>query len=162
MKKFFIQIIALIAVAFAALYYATSNGSFLNLSPFSNTTKSFKLLSLDGINLNIEVADNDSTRKKGLSGRESLASNSGMLFKFDKVGFYSLWMKGMKFPLDFIWIKNGLVVDLNKNVSPQVVNQLDTDLPIYTPKEIVDSVLEVNAGFIDANKISIGDVTTLK
>ena len=160
MKKFFIQILALIIVAFVALSYATNN-SLPKLLNLAGSNKSSKML-IDGITLNIEVANSADKRKKGLSGRESLATSSGMLFVFDKPGFYSLWMKGMKFPLDFIWIKNKTIIDLNKNVPPQAANLADTELPIYTPKDTIDSVLEVNSGFIDANNIKIGDTLILK
>lgn len=48
---------------------------------------------------------------KGLSGRDSLASNSGMLFVF--AGGDSqrcMWMKDMRFDIDIVWVNTDLRV----------------------------------------------------
>ena len=41
---------------------------------------------------------------QGLSERQSLAEDKGMLFLFEKPDHYAFWMKGMEFPLDIIFI----------------------------------------------------------
>jgi hypothetical protein len=106
--------------------------------------------------LNVEVAQTDLTRQQGLSGRESLAQNDGMLFVFPSVGRYAFWMKGMRFPLDFIWIKDNQVVEITAN-APTEPNVPDAGLFRYLPKEEVDSMIEVNAGWAKTNKIKVGD-----
>jgi hypothetical protein len=77
-----------------------------------------------------------------------------MLFVFDTEGYYSFWMKGMKFPLDFVWINNDKVVQIDKKVSPPLGKS-----PIITvnPNFKVDKVLEINAGEVEANNIKVGD-----
>ena len=157
MKKFLIQAVGLIVLIFTALAFST--GKIPNFQPLS-ITKNQSLGQLrinDKVSLNIEIANTQEKRRKGLSGRESLASDSGMLFKFDKIDKYSLWMKGMKIPLDFIWIKDFKVVDLIKNVKVPEPGTKDKDLSIYMPATLVDSVLEVNSGFVDLHDIKIGD-----
>ena len=52
----------------------------------------------------VEIADNDEERVRGLSLREPIEANRGMLFIFDVSGNYSFWMKDMLFALDIIWI----------------------------------------------------------
>ena len=102
----------------------------------------------------VEVADTEQARKQGLSGRESLKREEGMLFVFDKPGKPGFWMKGMKFPLDIIWIVDKRVSE----ITPNVAVEQGLELPItYYPKESVDYVLEVNAGFADGNGIRIGE-----
>jgi uncharacterized membrane protein (UPF0127 family) len=96
----------------------------------------------------IEIADTNSKREQGLSGRAKLDSDTGMLFVFDKPDKYSFWMKDMKFNLDFVWIRDDKIVYLTRNVS--------TPSTLYPPYA-VNKVLEVNAGFIDANKLEVGD-----
>lgn len=118
------------------------------VDPFTNTVKT---------ELNIEIADTKEERIKGLGGRESLASEAGMLFVFDKEDIHNFWMKGMKIPLDFIWINNDQVVDLLANVSPPPAGQADNNLPILAPVTKINKVLEVNAGLIKNHNISIGD-----
>ncbi len=105
--------------------------------------------------ISLEIADTPEKRTQGLSGRESLSDDSGMLFIFDSAGIYSFWMKDMNFPLDFIWIKDKKVVDLNENIPPP--SQTGGNPQVVNPKENADMVLEVNAGFIKENGIKVGD-----
>src|SRR3989344_4327657 len=81
------------------------------------------------ISLNIEVADSKEERATGLSGREKLATDSGMIFIYENAERYSFWMKGVKFPLDFIWIMNDKIVDITEFVQPPALNQTDELLP---------------------------------
>jgi uncharacterized membrane protein (UPF0127 family) len=66
-------------------------------------------------------------------------------------------MKGMNFPLDFIWIRENKVVDITENAPAET----KTIPSIYKPKEPVDMVLEVNAGVVKKDKIKIGDIIEL-
>lgn len=152
MKKFIIQALALILLAFAGLAFYTGKFPELHLTNQSNLSQ----LQINDIKIKVEIADNADKRKKGLGGRERLASDSGMLFVFPKVDYYNFWMKGMRFPLDFIWIKDKKVVDITKNV-PSPEGEKNEDLPILTPNQPVDSVLEVNAGLVDSHEIKVGD-----
>lgn len=152
MKRFFIQIITLVSVIFGLLAFSTNH-----LPQFISTNTELSKIQINGINLAIEIADSPDKRKKGLSGRETIATNSGMLFVFPKPDYYNFWMKDMRFALDLIWINNGSIVDITKNTSPPSPGQADSSLSIYTPSQIADSVLEVNAGFVAANGIKIGD-----
>lgn len=105
----------------------------------------------------IEIANNDLIREKGLGHRNLLDQDKGMLFQFDQARQWPFWMKGMSFPLDFVWIRDGRVVDLSKNIPTQTDQK-----PVYvTPKENITSVLEVNAGWIDKYNIQIGDTVQL-
>lgn len=63
----------------------------------------------------VEVVNTVQTRKQGLSGRSSLGAD-GMLFVFAQPAQHQFWMKDMKFPLDFVWINQGQVVDLAQNI----------------------------------------------
>lgn len=106
----------------------------------------------------VEIAESAEAIGRGLSWRDSLGENQGMLFIFQNSGHYAFWMKDMRFPLDFIWIADGSVVDLTENV-PIPVGE---PLPMYRPRAPVNWVLEVNAGFAARNKIVIGDRVTLE
>lgn len=161
MKKFWIQLFILTSVIIAAVYYSFGSNSTLNFSLLPNQTTEVTKLQVGQIVLDIELADNPSVRQKGLSGRESLAPNSGMLFIFDSVGQHKLWMKDMKIALDFVFIREGRVVDIIKNVPPPAAGTPDDQLPIYQPVVPVDSLLEVNAGFADAASIRVGDSASL-
>lgn len=104
---------------------------------------------------NIEVADEDKERVKGLSERKNLAEDKGMVFVFDKKGKYGFWMRNVNFPLDIIYISDDTIVDIIKNAEPKALDA--TDIPIYEPKQEANYVLEINGGLSDKLEIQIGD-----
>ena len=68
----------------------------------------------------LEKADTVEARQRGLSGRQYLAPNSGMLFVFDNSDKQCMWMKDMKFNLDIVWLDaDKKIVDLKENVKPE-------------------------------------------
>lgn len=107
----------------------------------------------------VKVAQTDQEKQQGLSGVKKLAEDEGMLFILAKKQIPYFWMKGMFFPLDFIWIADGKVVDLMENLPLPDSTSADK-IPGCSPKEPVDMVLEVNAGFVKKHGLKIGD--TLK
>jgi uncharacterized membrane protein (UPF0127 family) len=106
--------------------------------------------------IEIETANTESSRQRGLSGRKELPQNQGLLFVFPHEANHSFWMKDMNFALDFIWLRQGKIVELTENVPPP--SQMNNQPAIITPKEPVDQVLEVNAGFIKLHNITIGQI----
>lgn len=167
MKKFWIQVIVLLAV-FTGSLYISFNPEVLNVfsgSPISfgsqNVQNTTSQIMIKNVVLNIEVADSAEERKTGLGGRESLGGNEGMLFLFPEEKKYRFWMKGMKFSLDFIFLRQGKVVDILRKVPPPEQGQKDETLPIYEPVTTIDMLLEVNAGFVDATGVKVGDTISL-
>jgi len=55
----------------------------------------------------VEQAKNSGEFEKGLAGRPCIPENQGMFFAFSKDDHYPFWMKGMKFPIDIVWITSG-------------------------------------------------------
>lgn len=105
---------------------------------------------INGKVFNVEIVEKQSDLQKGLGGREAMCENCGMLFKFPDPGSYSFWMKDMKFPLDIVWIMQGRVVHIEKNVPIEPLQAL-------APAEKADSVLEINAGKSDESGLKNGD-----
>lgn len=106
----------------------------------------------------VEVADTPSRRMRGLSFRESLPAGNGMLFVFPFAAKNGFWMKDMNFALDFIWMSDGKVVSIDRNIPPPAKGTSLTALPIYYPASPVMYVLELNAG--EAESVQQGDVYT--
>jgi len=156
MRKFIIQAILLLIVAAAALLIFKS-GMEVNL-PFLPERTVAKIVQINDAKITVEIADTQDKRKKGLSGRQSIASDGGMLFVFEKRGKYPFWMKGLTFPLDLIWIKDDKVSEILENVPPPAGGQSDELLPIYQSKEDIDKMLEVSAGTVRKFNIKPGDV----
>ena len=144
MKKIFFSLLIIIILL-----------SFLSNLVFINNSKTIKT-KIGNQLFNLEVADTEKVRNKGLSNRPSLPNNSGMLFIFDKKNSYTFWMKEMNFPLDFIWVDGTTIKDLTRNIPPPN-NPDESDLVLITPKTPINKVIEVNAGTIDKLKLNIGD-----
>ncbi|MDD5415855.1 MAG: DUF192 domain-containing protein [Candidatus Daviesbacteria bacterium] len=159
MKKFVIQIILLLVFIVGGVYLYKSSGQISGL-PFIPSGPVFKQIQINGSKFNVEIADTQEKRAKGLAGRSSLASDSGMLFIFSEPSKHSFWMKGLLFPLDFIWISGDKVVGILQNVPPPAQGQPDSSLPIYQSSVEVDKVLEVNAGVVQRLNIKVGDILT--
>jgi len=104
----------------------------------------------------VEIVDTPEMRQQGLSGRKGLAPKTGMLFVFQEPDFHGIWMKGMQFPIDIIWLdEEFVVVDITPNVFP------DSFPNIFYPRIPASYVLEVGAGVVEQEEIRIGDMLTL-
>lgn len=115
-----------------------------------------KYITINGLDVLVEIAKTDDQRSKGLSGRDRLPENTGMLFIFDSPKRWDFWMGGMKFSLDFIWIENNSVADITENVLPPTMT---ANNPVFVkPKTDVRYVLEVNSGWAKKNNIQVGDI----
>jgi len=119
------------------------------------TTLPIKQLTISNISLTVEVASKPADQTRGLSGRESLLPDHGMLFAFTEPDIYEFWMKDMKFPLDFIWIRNNTVVQLDHNI-PAPSDNSENPARV-SPKQPIDTVIEISAGWLAKNSIKVGD-----
>jgi len=107
---------------------------------------------INGKTFYVDVAQTQETRQKGLAGREALATNEGMLFAFDKDGDQAIWMKGMKSPIDIVWLdKNKRVVHVKERVQPD-----NEPHRVYRSPRAARYVLELAAGEVSRAKISAG------
>ncbi len=109
-----------------------------------------------------ELAKTAAARARGLSGRKFLSKKEGMLFVFNKPAIHSFWMKGMLFPLDFVWIKSitnnqGVVVGVSENAPPLDIK----NIKFYSPPEPADLVLEIRAGLVAETGVKKGDVVRI-
>lgn len=107
--------------------------------------------------INIEIASNDKQWYQGLSNRDSLCSDCGMLFDFpfkDKLDFV---MRDMKFPLDLIFIEDNKILNIAENLAPEG----NVTENIYSSYGEANRVLEVNAGYCNKYGIKVGDLIYL-
>ena len=111
----------------------------------------------------VEVVSSKEDIDKGLSHRPSLEASEGMLFLFDHSGLFKFWMKGMRFPLDLVWINaEHKIVDITKNVQPPGFFSKLQEPVFYSPSELAQYVLEVNANFCDTHDVKIGNTVEFK
>jgi len=89
-----------------------------------------------------EVVKSQRAQAKGLSGRDYLSRDKGMLFVFPESGHYSFTMAETKITLDIIWISEGKISAIASNVLP--------GRELVDPEVEADTVLEV-LGNVAAN-----------
>lgn len=116
-----------------------------NYSNQSSSTVTFP----DKTVINVELAKNSLEKARGLSNREELALDHGMLFLFTKPEIPTFWMRDMNFSIDIIWLLDGKIVDVSPNVP--------IDKQLHSPQKPINQVLEVNAGLIDRHNLKIND-----
>jgi uncharacterized protein len=106
-----------------------------------------KTADLNGHTVKLEIADEQSEQEKGLSNRDSLAKDTGMLFVFGRPErSYAFWMKDMHFPIDMIFLRDEKIVTIHANVPPYLPGTKIQNLTTYTPANDANRVLELNAG----------------
>lgn len=119
-------------------------------------------ISVAGNKVFVEIMDTDAKRAMGLSGRSSLSQKEGMLFVFEEKDIMpAFWMKNMQFAIDIIWINDGKVVQVDKNIPAPSPQTPDSQLVLYKPEESIDYVLEVASGFSEKNKVVVGSEISL-
>ena len=114
-----------------------------------------KTISIDGQTFNIQIANTEAEKEKGLADRQNLAQDSGMLFPFDRPDYYGFWMKGMLIPLDIIYFNKDKIVTIVNDIQPPT--PANNQLPIFKPVSPADSVLEINAGLSKKYNFQVGD-----
>ena len=112
------------------------------------------MVTAKNITLVVDLALTPDQQSRGLSGREKMSENQGMLFVMQSPGRYGFWMKEMKFPLDIFWLDaKGRAVYLKQNLQPCLTI---LNCPTYTPGTDSLYVLETVAGFSQRHAITNG------
>lgn len=102
-----------------------------------------------------QVVDSVLEMERGLSGKESLAPNTGMLFIFSSLSRPEIWMKDMKFSIDIIFIDmDGKIVEIFENATPE--SYLENPPRVFRTLEDAKYVLEVPAGTVQDIGITTG------
>lgn len=111
------------------------------------------LIQIGQTELKVTLAQTPAERSRGLSGRETLGDNEGMLFIYEEPSQEGFWMKDMNFPIDIIWVDPEMrVIGFEKSVSPDTFPEI-----FYSPGE-VQYVLETSAGFVERSNLKVGDL----
>ncbi len=154
-KSIFLPLIAV--AAFICVVGLLSQGKLdfiiKGLIPVEQTSQ--KSIMIGSNKIQVEVAKTNEEKAKGLSNRNSLDENSGMIFVFNKDSKPVFWMKDTKIALDLVWVNDNKIVEINKNIQPEI-GKKDSELKKYSTSSNVDYVLEVNGGFCDKKGIKVG------
>jgi uncharacterized membrane protein (UPF0127 family) len=111
---------------------------------------------IEGNPLTVELATTPTTRGCGLSHRDALPENRGMLFIFSDLRPRNFWMKDTAIPLSIAYLdKSGQIFSI-QDMAPL---QTDTQYPSLRPAAYA---LEVNQGWFGAHGIEVGAVVDIK
>lgn len=92
---------------------------------------------------NVDIADDDEERGRGLMFVESMGRYTGMLFVYDAPSTVAFWMKNTLIPLDMVFLdQHGVVQHVHENAVP---GSLET----IPGGDNILAVLEVNGGLAD-------------
>jgi uncharacterized membrane protein (UPF0127 family) len=103
----------------------------------------------------VELADTEAKRERGLMFRKELPEGRGMLFLFDEEGEHSFWMKDTLIPLDLIFVdSSGRVTGIVARARPLTLEPRSGG-----PSRMV---LEVPGGWAEAHGVRAGDRMTVE
>lgn len=112
---------------------------------------------LAGSRYQVELAQDDETRARGLMFREEMDIDHGMLFIHDRQEPQAYWMKNTKLPLDILYFDTERrLVSQQRDVPPCSAGDMCPPYPSFKPARYV---LELNAG--QAAKLNLQDGTEL-
>lgn len=135
-----------------ALVIATSAIVFLRPAPGSQST-----LQLGNRSYSVTMLRTEAAREKGLSGTDSLAADHAMVFVFPHDSRWGIWMKGMKYPIDIVWLDSrSKVVHMVEGAQPASYPKTT-----FVPPTKARYVIELTSGTIKATGISKGSLVAL-
>ncbi len=86
---------------------------------------------------NIEIAQTEAEREKGLMFRTALAPDAGMLFVYPNEQQVSFWMQNTLIPLDMLFIgADGTVKTIHVNARPLDTTPIPSQVPVQFVLEI--------------------------
>jgi uncharacterized membrane protein (UPF0127 family) len=132
------------------LILLTAAGCYFLMAMGGNDKMDTRVITVGGISVEAEIADDTESRRTGLMHRKSLAENHGMLFIFDSDQKLSFWMKNTIIPLSIAYISSG----------GEIMEIYDMKPNSLRPVESVHSVryaLEMNQGWFEKNGVTSGD-----
>ena len=112
------------------------------------------IVQIKGHRVIAEVARTPEEKARGLMHRRSLPDSMGMLFVFDRPGYYPFWMKDTYIPLSIAFISSdSVIVDIQK--------MYPMDLRSIWPLKPFQFALEVNQGWFRKRGIEPGDTVRI-
>jgi len=144
-----VKLVTLISLSAIGLFLA---GLIIYLQITGRALRRFGYVEIGDKRYTAVYAISPAERQQGLSGRKSIGAD-GMVFINPRLETSVFWMNKMEIPLDFVWIADGVVVDLHEQVpTPADAGSIVRVRPIQP----VDTVIELYSGTISRDNITIG------
>lgn len=118
---------------------------------FGGNNKKYIKTQIENSYFFLEVAQTQAEKQQGLSGRNSMQKNHGMIFVYDDSDRRCMWMKEMRFAIDIIWLdENKHITHVEDNVNP------DTFPRSFCGKTPAKYVIELNGEDVDLSELNVG------
>ena len=105
--------------------------------------------------INVEIADSDAVRSRGLMMRTFMHPNHGMLFVWPDMAPRTFWMRDTFIPLDMVFIdRDGKIVGIVENTQPHNISPVGVD-------QSSQYVLEIPAGDVKRFEMAVGKTLQL-
>ena len=126
-------------------------------APSGSVVPTVKVLAPGGVVI-AEVARTEREQEIGLAGRHHMPRSRGMLFVISPARPVSMWMLDMRFSLDLVFVRDGIVTKVVRRAEPC------PNLPCraFPSGDPVDSVLELRGGQAHRLGLKPGAHLTLK
>ena len=96
-------------------------------------------------------AKTEAKKMQGLSKQGQICQSCGLLFAYEQSQDIKIWMKGMRSPLDIIWLdENKKIIHIEQNVQP------DSYPKTFSSARPAKYVLDFNAGFLSSRNMKEG------
>ena len=123
------------------------------LSSSASAEKPLIHLKVSGYTLSAEIAYKKESRIRGLTYRNFMKKNSGMLFVFPEASIHSMWMVNTYIPLSVAFLdKNGMILNII-DMSPHTRTR-------NSAASKAKYALEMNLGWFSSRSIKAGEKIT--
>jgi len=143
-------ILAIVGLIFASFFIVSRTPSCIEEYEHDKT------IIFNGQTIRAEAAETQAAQEQGLSGKECIPANRGMLFINDaSQSNRCFWMKDMQFPIDILWLDSDKrVVHKEVDISP------DTYPKTFCSDKNSQYVLEIKANESQILDLNIGDTVS--
>ena len=87
---------------------------------------------------NVEIADTEYSRNKGLMWREHIPNGTGMLFVWEREAYRNFWMKNTPSSLDILFFdKDGMLINVAENTQPFSLENIQSIRPAQYVLELI-------------------------
>ena len=120
---------------------------FLLLAPvLASSDKQCSSISIEKVNLCVELAISQREKSRGLMFRKDLLNSDGMLFIWKNAGKRCMWMKNTYIPLDLGFFREDMTLIEVKNLFPRSLDSVCSSEP-------AKYALELTKGWFSSNNI---------
>ena len=106
------------------------------------------LVQLNGHLFYVELANSPQSQRQGLTGRDHLAQDGGMLFVWPEPTIATMWMKGCEIPLDVLFFDHNRRLINSHSMAVVSPEQPDQNQPKYSSDKPATYALEVAGGTV--------------